>query len=184
MELQDACEALANAGTPVAITVHTLRRGGNSAGITTDGAPWHTMKVKQRAQYLEELVHKIKPLYQNNMDDYNERAARVYGLLREAWESCVEDDLFYSVVCRYRNSVATLKLVEVDIEDSDINEVDLHMSSASTWMTGHDKSKALHHDRPAPDELIADINALRAFSKTIIDRRKATEKRRKDQLKA
>jgi energy-coupling factor transporter ATP-binding protein EcfA2 len=184
MELKDACEALAKGGTPVAITVHTLRRGGKSAGITTDGAPWHTMKVKQRAQYLEELVHKIKPLYQDNMAEYNEQAARAYGLLREAWEACVEDDLFYNVVCRYRNSVQTLKLIEVDIEDADIHQVDLHMSKASTWMTGHDKSKALHHDRPAPDELIDDINGLRGFSKNIIDRRKATEKRRKDQLKA
>ncbi|MFZ0890704.1 MAG: AAA family ATPase [Candidatus Binataceae bacterium] len=183
MELQDACETLAKAGTPVAITVHTLSRGGKSAGITTEGAPWHAMKVKQRAQYLEELVHKIKPLYQDKMTEYNEQAARVYGLLREAWESCVEDDLFYNVVCRYRNSVQTLKLIEVDIEDSDINQVDLHMSKASTWMTGHDKSKAFHHDRPAPDELFSDINELRAFSKKLIDRRRETEKRRKDQLK-
>jgi hypothetical protein len=142
------------------------------------------LKVKQRAQYLEELVAKIKPLYQGNTAEYNEKAARVYGLLREAWESCVEDDLFYNVVCRYRNSVQTLKLIEVMIEDPDIHQIDLHMSKASTWMTGHDKSKALSDDRPAPDELLADIDALRAFSKKLIDRRKETEKRRKDQLKA
>lgn len=183
MELEDACEALAKAGTPVAITVHTLRRSGKSAGITTDGAPWHAMKVKQRAQYLEELVHSIKPMYQDNIAEYNEKAAHVYGLLREAWESCVEEDLFYNVVCRYRNSVQTLKLINVAIEDTDIHHVDLHMSKASTWMTGHDKSKTLHHDQPAPGELLADIDALRAFSKNLIDRRKETEKRRKDQLK-
>ena len=35
-------------------------------------------------------------------------------------------------------------------------------------------SKAVHYDRPAPDEIIADIDALRTFSKKIIDRRKAT----------
>jgi energy-coupling factor transporter ATP-binding protein EcfA2 len=184
MELEDACEALAKAGTPVAVAVHTLRRAGKSAGITTDGAPWHAMKVKQRAQYLEELVHKIKPLHQDNTPEYNEQAARVYGLLREAWESCVEDDLFYNVVCRYRNGVQTRKLIEVAIEDSDIHQIDLHMTKASTWMTGHDKSKALHHDRPAPAELLADINALRAFSKKLIDRRTVTQNRRKTQLKA
>jgi ABC-type cobalamin/Fe3+-siderophores transport system ATPase subunit len=184
MELEDACEALAKAGTPVAITVHTLSRGGKSAGITTGGAPWHATKIKQRAQYLEERVHKIKALYQVDMAAYNEQAAVIYGLLREAWEACIEEDLFDSVVCRYRNSVQTRKLNEVDIEDSDINDVDLNMSKASTWMTGHDKSKVLHHDRPAPDELLADINALRAFSKKLIDRRKDTKKRREDQLKA
>ncbi|HNX82259.1 MAG TPA: AAA family ATPase [Candidatus Omnitrophota bacterium] len=182
MELEDASMVLAMAGTPVGVTVHTLRRGGKSAGITTNGAPWYALKVKQRAQYMEELVHKIKPLYPDNMAEYNEKAARIYGLLREAWESCVEDDLFYNVVCRYRNSVQTLKLIEVDIEDLDIHHVDLHMSRASTWMTGHDKSKALHTDRPAPDELLADINALRGFSKQLIDRREQTKKRRNKQL--
>jgi energy-coupling factor transporter ATP-binding protein EcfA2 len=184
MELEDACTALAKAGTPVAIVVHTLRRDGKSAGITTDGAPWYALKVKQRAQYLGERVAKIRPLYQVNPVEYNEKAAHVYGLLREAWESCVEDDLFYNVVCRYRNSVQTLKLIQVMIEDSDIHQIDLQMSKASAWMTGHDKSKALSDDRPAPDELLADIGALRAFSKKLIDRRTETEKRRKDQLKA
>ncbi len=182
MELKDASMALAKTGTPVALSVHALRRNANSAGITTDGEPWYSLKIKQRAQYLEELVHKFKHLYQDNIDMYNERAAHVYGLLREAWEACIEEDLFYSVVCRYRNSVQTLKLIQVAIEDHDINEVDLQISKASTWMTGHDKSKALHHNRPAPDELIAAINSLRTFSKKLIDRRRETEKRRKNQL--
>jgi len=182
MELEDAGMALAKAGTPVGVTVHTLHRSGKSAGITTNGAPWYALKVKQRAQYMDELVHKIKSFYPDNMAEYNEKAAYVYGLLREAWESCVEDDLFYNVVCRYRNSVQTLKLIEVAIEDPDIHHVDLHMSKASTWMTGHDKSKALHYDRPPPDELLTDINALRTFSKQLIDRREQTKKRRKKQL--
>ena len=182
MELRDSAIALAKSGTPVGVAVHTLRRDGGSAGITTGGAPWHAMKVYQRAQYLDEFVQKIKPLYPDNMVKYNEKAAYVYGLLREAWESCVEEELFYNVVCRYRNSVHTLKLIEVDIEDSDSHCVDLHMSKASTWMTGHDKSKVLHHDRPAPEELLIDINALRLFSKAIIGRREKTIKRRKKQL--
>jgi len=182
MELQDAGIALALDGTPVGVAVHTLHRDSKSAGVTTNGAPWYALKVKQRAQFLDESVHKIKQLYPDNMAEYNEKAAHIYGLLREAWESCVEDDLFYNVVCRYRNSVQTLKLIEVAIEDLDIHNVDLHMSKASTWMTGHDKSKALHNDRPAPDELLADINALRDFSKQLIDRREQTKKRRKKQL--
>ena len=184
MELQDSVDALAKMGTPVAIAVNTLRRDGKSAGITLDGAPWYALKVIQRVQYVEQLVHKIKPLYLEDMTQYNEKAARAYGLLREAWEACVEDDLFYSVVCRHRNSVQTLKLIQVEIEDTDIHHVNLHMSKASTWMTGHDKSKALHSDRPAPDELLTDATALRIFSKKIIARRDETEKRRKEQLKA
>ena len=184
MELEDACEALAKAGRPVGITAQTLRRGSQSAGITTNGAPWHAMKIKQRVQYLDELTNKIKPLHEDNAAEYNEKAAHIYGLLREAWEACIEEELFSNVVCRYRNSVQTLRLEQVDIADSDVHQIDLYMSKASTWMAGHDKSKALHEQRPAPDEMLGDINALRQFSKAITDRRKETEKRRKAQLKA
>jgi len=182
MELEDAGTALAKAGTPIGLAVHTLRRVGRSAGVTTGKAPWYALKVRERAQHLDELVQKIKPLYPDNMTEYNHEAANIYALLREAWESCVEDDLFYSVVCRYRNSVQTLKLVEVAIEDSDIHLVDFNMSKASTWMKGHDRSKALHHDRPSPVELLADIDALREFSKTLNSRRNQTKKRRQKQL--
>ena len=182
MELQDSASALAKAGTPVDVAVHSLRRVGRLAGVTTDGAPWHAMKVNQRAQYLEGLAHKIKPLYPDNMVEYNKEAAYIYGLLREAWEACVENDLFYSVVCRHRNSVETRRLIEVAIEEHDFSLVDLNMSKASTWMTGHDRPKALHDGRPATDEMLADIKALRDFSKQLIDRRDQTRKRRKEQL--
>ena len=182
MELEDARMELAKAGTPVAVAVHTLHRGAKSSGITADGAPWHAMKVNQRAHHLDQRVNNIKLFYHDKIAEYNEKAANVYGLLREAWESCVEDDLFYNVVCRYRNSVQTLKLIQVAIEDPDIHYIDLNMSKASTWMTGHDKSRVLDDNRPAPDELLADINALRVFSKKLIDRRKETEKRRKNLL--
>ena len=182
MELKDAAEALAMAGTPVGVAVHTLRRVGKSAGVTTGDAPWYSLKSNQRAQYMDMLMQKIKPLYPDNMDEYNIEVANVYGLLREAWESCVEDDLFYNVVCRYRNSVHTRKLLEVAIEESDWRLVELNMSKASNWMRGHDKSKVLHQDRPAPDKVLVDIDALRQFSKAVIGRRKETEKRRKKQL--
>jgi hypothetical protein len=39
------------------------------------------------------------------------------------------------------------------------------MSRASTWMTGHDKSKALSDARPAPDELLQDQCAASIFEK-------------------
>jgi len=45
-------------------------------------------------------------------------------------------------------------------------------------MTGHDKSRALDDNRPAPDEIFIDIEALRVFSKELISRRKATRGRR------
>jgi hypothetical protein len=140
------------------------------------------MSVAQRAHHLDQLLNACKALHGSDTPAYNKEAAYIYGLLREAWESCIEDDVFYSVVCRYRNSVQTLKLVQVEIQDADVHTIDLNMSKTSTWMLGHDKSKALDQDRPSPDELQKDIAALRSFSKLIASRRDATQKRRKGLL--
>ena len=184
MELDDAVEALGNAGTPIKYEVRTLRKLGSDAGVSAGGLPWHAMKVNQRAAYLEGLITKIKPVYVTDRETYNREAAQVYGLLREAWESSVEEDVFYAVVSRYRNSVKTMQLVDVEIDDKDIHEIDAGMTKCSTWMTGHDKSKALHTDRPSPNEVLSDIKALRDFSAKIVKRRDQTRKRRKDQTKA
>lgn len=183
MELKDAADALAEAGSPVGIQVRVVRRGGASAGITTDGTPWHGSRVTERVHYLEQQARAIRQLYENRSPEYNEKASRIYGLLREAWEACIEDDLLYAVVCRYRNSVETRRLMQVEIDDNDVHEINRNMSKASTWMTGHDKARTLHDDRPAPEELLRDIDELRQFSKKVSGRRNATDKRRKDQLK-
>jgi ABC-type multidrug transport system ATPase subunit len=183
MELEDAVDILNNTGKPVCVSMHTLRRSGNLAGVTHEGLPWHAENVKERVQDLKIMVQNIKQYYPNDIYKYNSEAAIIYDLLREAWESCVEDDLFYSVVCRYRNSVQTLKLTEVYIEDSDISEIDINMSNASTWLLGHDKSKALDCNRPTPDELCADIDTLQKFSEKLRKRRTITKHRRTNNLK-
>ncbi|HYM19961.1 MAG TPA: AAA family ATPase [Candidatus Kapabacteria bacterium] len=183
MELEDASEELAKGGTPIALAAHTLRREADVAGIATDGAPWGAKNVKQRTEELKKLTHEIKALYQRDTPKYNKEAAHIYGLLRESWEACVEEVLFFSVVCRYRNSIHTLKLDEVAIEDKDAHDIDLNISKASTWMTGHDKSKSLHSDRPSPEEIIADIETLRVFASQLKTRRSETKKRRTNLLK-
>lgn len=183
MELNDASTALAQSGSPVTTQIQTIRRGSVSAGITAAGEPWHAMKVGSRVNHLQHLLRDVQSSYQDGTNVYNENAAQIYGLLREAWEAFVEEEWLYGVVSRYRNSVHTLRLMEIEIADSDVHLFNMNMSKASTWMTGHDKSKALHDDRPAPDELLADINALGALAKKVKNARDDTKKRRENQLK-
>ena len=87
-----------------------------------------------------------------------------------------------SSVVRYRNSVQTLRLSEIEISDADVLTIDLNMTKTSTWMAGHDKSKALHSDRPVPTDVLNDINMLKVFAKEIVARRKTTKKRRSAML--
>ncbi|GEM_PF-321784 len=182
MELRDAQENFAKAGTSINMVVHSVRRDSKNSGISTEGAPWSGLPVTQRCQMLEERVHKIKHLYLDEREEYNEKAALIYGLLRECWESCIEDDLLYKVVCRYRNSVQPMKLIEVDVESSDFNLIDLNYSKASKWFRGHDRSKDLHDARPSPSEILSDIAILREYSKKFKSRHEKTKSRRKAEL--
>ncbi|WP_146047721.1 MULTISPECIES: hypothetical protein [Pseudomonas syringae group] len=104
-------------------------------------------------------------------------------MLREAWEALIEQDLFCQIVTRGRNSVQTLRLNQLSIEPTDASIITQQMTKTSNWMFGHDKSRALTENRPAPTDVLEDIAKLRAFSKEVIARRKAAEKEFGDQFK-
>jgi len=184
MEIEGKCEDIAlEQGQGPARSVFTIRRNGKDSGFCYTKAPWRGMTTAQRAQNLDEDVHAIKPLYESDVESYNQKAALIYCLLREAWEALVEQDLLCQIVTRGRNSVQTLRLGQLSILPSDANTITQNMTKTSNWMFGHDKSKALSENRPAPTELLQDIASLRAFAKEISGRKKSTEKTFEDQLK-
>lgn len=83
-----------------------------------------------------------------------------------------------AAVCRFRNSVETRRLRAAEITDEDFGIINGNMSKVSTWMTGHDKAKGLHEDRPSPTEILEDIEALRQFTDGVNKRRSVIEARR------
>jgi hypothetical protein len=133
---------------------------------------------------LEQELNSFKDLYDTDISNYNKKSAMLYCLLREAWEASIEQDLFFDIVSRGRNSVQTTRLGQITIEPSDANRVTTNMSLASSWMYGHDKSRALSENRPTPAEIKAHINELRTFASDIVTRRKAAEKAFKAQTQA
>lgn len=184
MEIEGKCDDIAlSLGKGPARSTFTIRRNGSDSGFCYSKAPWRGMNTAQRSQHLDEDVHAIKVLYESDVDNYNQRVALLYCLLREAWESLIEQDLFCQIVTRGRNSVQTLRLDQLSIQPTDANIITKQMTKASNWMFGHDKSRALTENRPAPTEVLEDIAKLRAFSKEVIARRKTAEKEFGDQFK-
>lgn len=163
-EIENKTTEMALRGSPTPSAVFTIKRNGTDSGFVSEKAPWRGMGTGQRAQKLEEDIRSITQLFATDVGSYNEKCAHVYCLLREAWESLIEQDLLCQVVVRGRNSIQTLRLNELIIDPNDANTIEINMSKSSNWMTGHDKSKALDENRPAPDEVIKDINELRVFS--------------------
>jgi energy-coupling factor transporter ATP-binding protein EcfA2 len=184
MELQDAVEELGKSGVPVALRVQTLRKLGAEAGVGMDGLPWGAQKVTERADFLEQELRKIEPLHSTNQEAYNRAAGQLYGLLREAWEACIEDDLLDAVVCRYRNSVMPGRLYKVAISDEDVLAIDRNHSKCSKWFIGHEKAKNLLANRPTPNEIRGDILELREASKKFRQGHARHEALRKQKIRA
>ena len=147
--------------------VRTLLRGSGAVGKPSEQLPWHTMRVNQRIHYLRSELSDFKELYEDEQAEYDQRASRFYGLLRETWEAAVEELLFNRTVERHGNAVKTQSLREVIVTHDLYFAIDTGMSRCSSWMTGHDKSKLISDHRPDPDEVAQDIDALEVFAKHI-----------------
>lgn len=177
MEIDGKCTEMAlSQNIRPAVSTFTVRRNGRDSGFCHLDAPWRGMSTSSRAHHLEQELQSFKDLYDTDISTYNEKSAMLYCLLREAWESSIEQDLFFDIVSRGRNSVQTTRLGQITVEPLDAARVTTNMSLASTWMYGHDKSRALSENRPEPAEIKNHINELRAFASDIATRRKAADK--------
>lgn len=161
----------------------TVRHTGVAPGGCEDGFPWHAMKVKDRLSEVRRRLDGIRPLHPGDVAQYNEQAAVLYGLLRETWEAAIEEKLLNGTIRRHGAEVQTLRLRGVEVTIDIYKAIDNGMSKCSTWMIGHDKSKALGVDRPSPKELGEDIDALKVFIKQVDKRQKELYSERDNAVK-
>src|SRR5699024_1518257 len=160
----------------------TLNRNGGIIGNVKEGNPWHAMTVKKRIGYLKKELNSIKKYYQTKIEIYNEKAANLYGLLRETWETLIEEELFNETIYRHSAEIQTQRLKSVEIRTEDYKIIDTSMAKCSKWMIGHDKSTALDINRPNSDEILEDILQLDDFRKSVVKRREDVKKEREAAL--
>ncbi|KPY73852.1 AAA family ATPase [Pseudomonas syringae] len=176
MEIDGKCDEMAlEISHRPAVSSFTVRRNGRDSGFCHVEAPWRGMSTANRAQNLEQELNSFKGLYEIDILAYNHKSAMLYCLLREAWEASIEQDLFYDIVSRGRNSVQTTRIGLITIEPTDATKITANMSLSSNWMYGHHKSRALSENRPAPLEIKNHIDALRVFAADIATRRKSAD---------
>ena len=104
-------------------------------------------------------------IHANDNVRYDKETAFLYALLRKTWEAAIEEVVFNKTVVRHGIEVQTLRLKQVRVTTEQYMAIDVNMSKCSTWMAGHDKSKKLDVHRPAPNEVLVDIDALSIFVK-------------------
>ena len=96
----------------------------------------------------------------------------------------IEEELFNKVVRKHLGHTQMLRLSDVIVELPDYDIIDINYSKCSTWMTGHQKSKALDQNRPKPNEINDDIIELEEFKKLIRQRKKDTKIKREESANA
>ena len=168
--------ALSDAADEVGVDVvhQCLRRDHVHAGVTSQEIPWVAMRVKKRIGQLKTRAQEAGAAYRKGrQNEYEEDAARIYGLLRESWERAVEEVLLGGTVERYRHSIETKRAMKLsDICAGDLTALRNGMTKCSTWLAGHDSAPAGNAPFPNPTELEADIGALEAWVGAINRRRR------------
>lgn len=161
----------------VFFTSQTVARQNGVVGVSASQLPWHAMSVKERLKVLRGRLSGCRSLHPTDVAQYNDKVAMIYALLRETWEATVEEKVLYGTILRHGSEVKTQQLKYVGVTTEQYRQIYVGMGKCSTWMYGHDKSKALSVNRPDPSEVEQDINALSTFVK---ETNAAAESRRKE----
>ena len=156
------------------IDVKSIVRNLEETGIAEEAPPWYSQNVNQRVGVLKKKQQKLeKILREKSREEYENKASKIYGKLRETWERLVEELLLNSVVVRFGRTVETRRLKRVvDIDQKDYDKIEKAMSKCSGYLTGHDQASALNEPLPEPDEILDDINELDEYRKELQDDRK------------
>jgi hypothetical protein len=167
LDLTERCQLC---GVPCAQS--QLERDQRQTGLCVEGAPWVSMKVKDRLGCLRKDLQSAEAVYnRSGYKDYEPLARLIYERLREAWERGVEEVLLNGAVVRFGRPVHTQQLRHLhDITPEDIRVVVEGMTEASRVL--HDQPGAINEPVPIPDEVRKDIQLLDQWVSAIRQRRK------------
>ena len=152
----------------------TISRGATGAGQVTDGLPWKVQRVQDRIDKLEKAAREAKLFYDNNQEDeYEVAAARIYGQLRASWERGLEEVAFSHVVMRHRDYINSKYLKKVSVlSEADCDAYSAGFKKCCDVVDAHDPSNGRNAPAPPPADLFQDISALKMWTESLRDRQK------------
>lgn len=147
----------------ISSTQTTIRKIGDTIGVVSPDLPWITQKISDRVKYLRNaLVRLAKLEKEGKEDEYSMMIKGWYGLLREAWERCVEERLFKGVIERFSGEIHTKPLERVEITSELVAMINEGMTQASNWV--HDQAMGLNPPIPDVKKAEKDFELLVEFS--------------------
>jgi len=161
----------------VELFTQCIRKAPDGFGVQSDRLPFDAMSTSKRVKLLRSKHDVVASVYKEGDDAEVTRLTRdIYFELRLAWERGVEEVLLQGTVTRFGEGVSTQKLSYVVVEDIDYKCIDDGMTKSSKF--AHDPALGAHLPTPHPDEVIADIQALEDWRKSIETRKDGIRARR------
>lgn len=147
----------------ISSTQTTIRKIGDTIGVVSPDLPWITQKISDRVKYLRNVLVRLAKLEKEGKEDeYSMMIKGWYGLLREAWERCVEERLFKGVIERFSGEIHTKPLERVEITSELVAMINEGMTQASNWV--HDQAMGLNPPIPDVKKAEKDFELLVEFS--------------------
>lgn len=154
-----------------------IRKAPTGFGVQTDRLPFDAMTTSKRVNSLRHMHVAVAKAHTTGDEDEAKKLTRdAYHHLRLAWERGVEEVLFQGTVTRFGEGISTQKLSYVEVDDADYAAIDAGMTKSSKF--AHDPALGAHLPTPPPDGLLADIEALEAWRKTVDKRKDVVRARR------
>lgn len=155
--------------------LRNLRRDSSGTGVVGDGLPWIGMRIEHRLDELGKRGRAAKAFFEANQEDqYNREVEDIYADLRATWERALEEVAFQRTVIRHRDYIDTKELKKVSvITATDCEDFRKHFLKCSDVVKSHDRSPGRNPEHPEPVELLADIQALDDWVKSLRQRHKA-----------
>ncbi|MCY4238139.1 MAG: AAA family ATPase [Rhodospirillaceae bacterium] len=171
--VNDLHEMGSDSGIPIRLS--HLTRGTEGVGVVNDNLPWRASGVRDRVDKLEKAARTAKKLHEvSDEEAYRHEALNIYDELRAAWERGVEDVVFAGVILRHRDYIKTTHLKKVVVlEEADVDAFQAGFEKCCDYIKAHDPSRARDAEPPEPDELLADIDALKTWAETLHTKQKA-----------
>lgn len=133
-----------------------------TVGLTRPNMPWIAANVNERKGYLKnDLVRITKLQKTTDPETYRNEVKTWCGMLREAWERCIEERLFKGVISRFAFGVETQKLKYINISKELIDEITAGMTETSKWV--HDQAVGVNSPTPQPSDLERMIKSFDEF---------------------
>jgi len=158
-----------------------LDTAGDCCGMVSEGLPWRHKSFGERIDSLEKAQKRFEKLPWPAAP--NEELAmdiiRQYSFFRATIERVVQDLALNATVQRFRDYIEVKRLEQVvGLEQIEVDEIFRLYQRCHDVIEAHDPSSAKDEPPPTPDQLMQDIEDLKALIQKIKDKRKSHRKSR------